>query len=138
MGWEGYHLHRFHVDGRDYGGVVGSGERTTRLSDLGLRAGDAFYYEYDFGDGWEHEVHVEGVLDADPKKAYPVCTGGARACPPEDSGGPWGYMELLHVLRRRRHPRYRELREWVGPDFAPARFRRGPINRALKEMAREG
>ena len=76
MGWEDYHLHRFHVEGvsnSDGGSWAGDTERTTRLADLAFRRGDAFVYEYDFGDGWKHEVRVEAVLDGDPKKPHPVC-----------------------------------------------------------------
>ena len=45
------------------------------------------------GDYWEHEVHVEQFLEPHAKKTYPVCTGGSGACPPEDCGGPPGYLE---------------------------------------------
>jgi hypothetical protein len=44
---------------------------------------------------WKHEVRIEAILDADPKKPYPVCTGGAGACPPEECGGPEGYLARL-------------------------------------------
>ena len=46
-------------------------------------------------------------------------------------------MELLHALKDRHHARHRELREWAGSDFDPARFRRGPINKELKRIAQE-
>lgn len=45
-----------------------------------------------YGNYWKHEVRVEAVLDADPKKSYPICTGGAGACPPEECGGLQGYL----------------------------------------------
>ena len=32
-------------------------------------------------------------MQMDPKKVYPVCIGGSGACPPEDCGGPHGYLE---------------------------------------------
>ena len=34
----------------------------------------------------------------DPKIKYPVCIDGARACPPEDCGGIYGYENVLTVL----------------------------------------
>jgi hypothetical protein len=46
-------------------------------------------------DYWKHEVRVEAISDADPKKPYPICTGGAGACPPEECGGP-----QCHLARR--------------------------------------
>ena len=131
MGWDDYHLHRFHFEGvtnSDGGSWASDTERTTRLADLALRPGDAFVYEYDFGDRWEHEVRVEAVLDGDLKKPHPVCTGGSRACPPEDSGGPWGYMEQLRARKNKK-------RSDLGRGFDPARFRRGPVNDELRRPA---
>lgn len=62
------------------------------LSNLGLRGNDRFSYIYDMGDYWKHEVRVEAILVANPEKFYPVCTGGAGGCPPEDCGGAQGYL----------------------------------------------
>ena len=65
----------------------------TPLSRFRFRAKDRFAYLYDMGDYWEHEVRIEQFLDRNSKKTYPVCTGGSGACPPEDCGGPPGYLE---------------------------------------------
>jgi hypothetical protein len=32
------------------------------LADLGLRPRERFLYEYDFTDGWQHDVRVERML----------------------------------------------------------------------------
>jgi hypothetical protein len=37
---------------------------------------------------------MEQILPVEPTRHYPVCTGGRRAVPPEDCGGPWAFMEL--------------------------------------------
>jgi hypothetical protein len=101
MGWEDVHLHRFRVHGKDYGiyreggiGFVDDPSQVT-LADLKLRAHERFVYEYDFGDSWLHDILLEQVLPADPRKTYPVCTAGAGDCPPEDCGGPEGYHDLV-------------------------------------------
>ena len=97
--WSDLHLHRFRIHGRDYGiNRVGGLEcshdaRTVPLADFQFRGNERFLYEYDFGDGWQHEVRVERQLAAEPKRKYPVCVGGRRAAPPEDSGGPWAFLE---------------------------------------------
>jgi hypothetical protein len=62
------------------------------------------------GDYWKHEVRVEAILDADPKKPYPVCTGGAGACPPEECGGPEGYLARRDDPRRCNWPHARHQR----------------------------
>ena len=72
-------------------------ERNVRLDRIGGE-GDTIIYDYDFGDGWEHDLKIERVLPAEPGTHYPRCLTGKRACPPEDCGGPWGYQNLIEVL----------------------------------------
>ncbi len=45
-----------------------------------------YVYVYDFGDYWRHAIVVEKVMPAAQGAKYPACTGGRRACPPEDCG----------------------------------------------------
>ena len=100
LGWSDDHLHRFVAHGREYGISYEGGlsfrddPHEVRLADLGFRAGERFLYEYDFTDGWGHDVRVEQILPLETSRPYPVCTGGRRAVPPEDCGGPWAFMEL--------------------------------------------
>ena len=58
-----------------------------------------FFYTYDFGDCWEHEVLVEKVLAAEAETDYPTCIKAKRACPPEDCGGSWGYQAFLEAIQ---------------------------------------
>ena len=82
----------------------------------------AFKYEYDFGDGWEHEVLFEGNPAVDPKAKYPLCAEGERACPPEDCGGVYGYENLLTVIQDPTHEEYESMLEWLGGRYDPDRF----------------
>jgi hypothetical protein len=101
FGWQNCHLHEFQIGSKRYGDpdVVGEliNERGTRskLKYLDLAVGDKFFYVYDFGDDWRHEVEIEAILPPDSNGYYPTCTDGARACPPEDCGGVPGYMHLV-------------------------------------------
>nr|WP_264164259.1 plasmid pRiA4b ORF-3 family protein [Burkholderia seminalis] len=54
-----------------------------------LQPGSRFLYRYDFGDGWDHAIVVEKAEtgESDPWGAAKVIDG-ARACLPEDVGGP--------------------------------------------------
>ena len=93
MGWDGIHLFQFDIRAVDYGSwELHAANPDISLITFGLRGNDRFSYIYDMGDYWKHEVRVEAVLDVDPKKSYPVCTGGAGACPPEECDGPEGYL----------------------------------------------
>jgi hypothetical protein len=96
---------------------------------------DKIRYTYDFGDDWVHDIMVEKVLDRDPSAAYPRCTGGKRAAPPDDCGGIWGYAELLEVLADPAHPEHEEQLQWLGladaSQFTPDTFDMEAVNRLL-------
>jgi len=128
FGWEGYHLHEFEIDGVHYGttdgedwGVKVKSEVRAHIGSL-LKEGMTFSYMYDFGDGWRHKLVVEKVTDPDPGTRYPLCLAGRRACPPEDSGGPWGYQELLEAISDPSHPEHDDMVGWVGEGFDPEAF----------------
>ncbi len=141
FGWENYHLHQFMIDGERYGPPAPDGqdfdldfedETEVLLSKLIPRSGrkSRWIYEYDFGDGWRHEILFEGFPISDPKAKYPLCLEGERACPPEDCGGRWGYGDYLVAIADSQHERHEELLEWRGP-FDPEAF---DAEKATKEM----
>ncbi|CAN7773243.1 plasmid pRiA4b ORF-3 family protein [Variovorax sp. LjRoot175] len=98
FGWQDMHLHRFEIRGREYGvhqdggAFFGTDAHETLIVQLKLRRLERFAYEYDFGDGWIHDLRIETTLLIDPKRVYPVCIAGRRAAPPEDCGGPLAFM----------------------------------------------
>jgi hypothetical protein len=125
MGWLDCHLHTFRFpqavgkrpveigipDGESDHPVLPGWE--VRLGDYFSRPGVVALYEYDFGDGWEHDVLFEDVLTSEPKQKYPRCIAGERACPPEDCGGLPGYEHLVDVLRQPKHPEHAESVDWL-------------------------
>ncbi|MGW4465421.1 plasmid pRiA4b ORF-3 family protein [Micromonospora sp. NBC_01796] len=127
MGWQDCHLHSFEIDGLQYGEPDPEGELTlrdeldTRL-DAVVGKGSRFRYTYDFGDWWEHDVTVEDAFGADPGERYPICVSGARACPPEDVGGAFGYRTFLVALADPDHPDHESMREWIGRSFDAEAF----------------
>lgn len=139
MGWTNSHMHAFRQGMVQYGTPsrafpdMFKNERSVRLDQL-VDKGGKLIYEYDFGDGWEHELKIEKVLTPEPGLRYPHCTAGKRACPPDDCGGPWGYEHLLEVLRDPKHEEHEEMREWIGGDFDPEAFDLDDINLALREV----
>jgi hypothetical protein len=134
MGWTNSHLHHFRVGEQLYGDpdlmqenfeeMEYEDSTSTKLSAILPRSGRrfAFEYEYDFGDGWRHEVMFEGCLRTERGKRYPVCVEGARACPPEDVGGTWGYQEFLEAISDPEHEDHDGLLEWAGGSFDPEDF----------------
>lgn len=81
-------------------------------------------YTYDFGDCWEHKIHLEKVIKANPKYTYPRCTGGKMKCPPEDCGSISGfYEEFLPKMMDKNHPEHKETADWYGEEtFDPKDF----------------
>lgn len=138
MGWLGGHLHVFDVGGTLYGtpdpewGRDDLDENKFRVRDVLPKAGSKLRWDYDFGDGWEHNVVVEEISAAEPGVDYPICLAGRRACPPEDCGGPWGYADLLAALADPAHPDHEHLREWTPLGFDPDYFNPEETNLAMQ------
>jgi hypothetical protein len=100
------------------------------LGELIETVGARLLYEYDFGDGWQHELLLEKVLLGD-ETFQQTCVAGERCCPPEDCGGPQGFAELLQALQDANHPSHEEVSEWLG-DYDPESFSADEINRRLR------
>ena len=140
FGWTDSHLHMF-VAGEDrYGLPDPDGEldwlkndARVKLGQLLVKPKDSLIYEYDFGDSWTHKIVVEkAVSELGPAKV-PSCIGGARASPPEDCGGVWGYTEFLKAIGNPRHPEHEEMLEWAGGAFDSEHFDAEEINQELAD-----
>lgn len=136
MGWGDEHLHLFEIDGMSFSDPRHQDadiaeEATVRLDQAAPFAKTRFRYEYDFGDGWEHEILVEAVQPPEPGQQYPVCLAGARAAPPEDSGGIWRYGWMLETLANPRDPDREEILDWLGGPIDPEAFDLEAVNRGL-------
>jgi hypothetical protein len=165
--WTGTHLHRFVVQGREYGigypggASFGDDPRLVRLGDLGLRPTERFTYRYDFTAGWCHDLRVEQIradLAAQKGQHCPVCTGGRRAGPPRTAAGCGPSSKapgLNHVLAAAIRaaeilgmllddedvPRFGEHRDELAglfPLLGVDRFDRRTLNRALAAHAATG
>jgi len=126
MGWEDRHMFKFTPKGwgsfpsiEIFDSVIESvsdkqGETLdatkTKLNQIFKEEGDQFYYIYDFGDSWEHEIILEKIFDT--TKLYPACIEGVGVCPPEDCGGVPGFENLKEILKDKDHPEYDTALEW--------------------------
>jgi len=138
MGWQDYHVHMFRFQKPGSSEVVDIGipdpdlppgsDSTLagwehRISDLFPAPGAVAEYDYDFGDGWQHDVSLIAVAPRATGVKYPRCTGGERACPPEDCGGIGGYARLLEVIFDPQHEEFERMRTWLGGGFDPESFK---------------
>jgi hypothetical protein len=126
MGWTNTHL--YEIRARDVGWGIpdrdwGGGPLDARKAHLGDMLEDVgtktLRYLYDFGDGWEHAIKVERLIDPEPGALYPRLIEASGRCPPEDIGGPWGYAEFLEAIGNPKHERHAEFKEWLAEDFDP-------------------
>ena len=116
MGWENSHLYEFIGNTRE---PIPEKHKIEKILSL---KNNKIYYEYDFGDGWMHEILLEKILSPLVGAEYPVCIAGKMACPPEDCGGIPGYYNLLEIIKNSKHPEYKFMKEWVGHEFNPKEF----------------
>jgi hypothetical protein len=141
MGWQNHHLYAFVIDGKRYAprheddGDVGKPNLIgTKLSRLVKKPAQAITYEYDFGDRWEVELHIESAKHMIGQQLSAECIEGCRHGPVEDSGGSRGYMEKIRIFRNPQHKAYHQVREWIGPDFDPEAFNLAETNELLKAI----
>ncbi|OWK38506.1 plasmid pRiA4b ORF-3 family protein [Fimbriiglobus ruber] len=138
MPWSSYHLWVFFVNrDEEYGPAsdefepIGEPAHTAFLSQFVARGLKKIRYNYDFGDSWDHTVTFEKTIPAEAGVAYPRCTAGVRACPPEDCGGIGGYYRLLEILADPNHPEHKVMLEWTGGPIDPEAFDLAATDAAL-------
>lgn len=133
MGWENKHPHEFrHGKGKrlvDVIGPVGLQDQTlgdfqdeatfTVAAYIGRkRLPMRMLYRYDFADEWIHEVVFEKREEGE---GGPLMVDGGRACPPEDFGGAFQFMQALAG----------EI-EWDNPGYDPDTFDIAAVDFAKK------
>lgn len=142
VGWEEVHKHCFRIDGITYApmddDVLGIGQ----TDEASWTVAEAFAtttrgeYEYDFGDHWVHQLVVERAELRVVPVGLAMCTGGRRACPPEDCGGVAGYGEVLDALADVGTARQREMLAWLEDEYDPEAFDQATVNVRLGRLAR--
>lgn len=144
MGWTNSHLHCFMIGDKRYAApqfIENSFDDLGETSYAGVRVSDLVSehgtrlqldYEYDFGDRWQHTIELEEVTEAQPRVRYPRCIDGARACPPEDVGGVWGFADFVEAIMNPDHDQHDEFLEWNGP-FDPADFDTARATQRMKQ-----
>ena len=145
MGWTFSHLWEFEIEGRSYGDPsfrefddepVIYKAKGLRLGTVIARGVERFFYVYDYGDNWRHEVIVREVRDGDPNIEYPAFVDGNRRCPPEDVGGPDGFMDFLEAILDPGHDEHRAILDWYGGPFDPSGLNEAQARFGLENMAR--
>jgi len=64
--------------------------------------------------------NTQSAIPRDDRIIYPLCIGGARACPPEDCGGAHRFSEILAGIAAGNLDH--DIRAWLPQGYDPARF----------------
>ncbi|TAE51016.1 MAG: plasmid pRiA4b ORF-3 family protein [Bacteroidetes bacterium] len=122
MGWEVSHLFAFRRRGFETYITAMMGDMLeddaeeaseVKVSEWLKQKGDKVLYEYDFGDGWMHDIVLDKIVEGEIPET-PRCLAGECACPPEDCGGIGGYYNLVEAINDPKHAEHKEMREWIG------------------------
>ncbi|QDC13993.1 plasmid pRiA4b ORF-3 family protein [Rhodococcus ruber] len=153
--WEDYHLHQFtkgepFTRGRVYvpddqvDDELANGqdevvdEGTVTIGTVLPKVGATLTYMYDYGDGWTHDIVVESVADFDANAPRAACVDGHGLAPAEDSGGTWGWSDMLAAADDPSHERHDEVRQWLGlrpgERVDPEWFDRDDANEQLRAL----
>ena len=136
MGWQNLHDYSFQTGLGTQKSLIDS-DRT--LSDLLSKSSQLpVYYNYDAKSGWRHRLEGELASDdvelpTESLSKLPICTAGAAACPPEGTGGIWGYDQLLAQMEDMEDPDYVQLLDQYG-DFDPFEFKLTAVNARLEAL----
>jgi hypothetical protein len=153
MEWEGYHLHHFIIgDPRRRALYVTAKEEMERgfgfmedqmdekeviIGNFLQNIKDKIVYEYDFGDGWEHVISLEKIVEGNEATLTPFLISAKGACPPEDCGGAWGYENLKEIMANPKDNKeeYKDMSDWLGVKKWDAKeVDVDDINLSLKEI----
>jgi Plasmid pRiA4b ORF-3-like protein len=100
MGWSGESLHRFYIQGQNYGVNYPGGmffqqdADEVLLSDFEMIKGERFLYVYDFFANWEHDVFLEEVIAI----GHMVVPIDQPAAPTKDIATPSG-QDMIKIPR---------------------------------------
>jgi hypothetical protein len=140
MGWQDDHAHLFMLGEQHFAPDPDAfdmdwqcqEEGRVRIMDLLTQPGQSLKYEYDFGDSWWHTVTLQEIQTIpDNHQVVLTCLEGKKACPPEDVGGPGGFMRFCQIMKDPSDPEYEEMKEWLGGKFKPYTFDQDQVNHEL-------
>ena len=141
MGWSNGHLYEIIAGDLSWGFVDPDNDasrldaRNARLSDV-LGYGQALTYLYDFGDGWEHTITVESISNPTPGVLYPRLVEVEGPCPPEDVGGPGGYVRFRRAILDPSHELHAQYKAWIAGDFDPNTVDSQPLKDHVRALAK--
>jgi hypothetical protein len=143
MEWKNYHLYEFSINNLLFADIRLVDEefgdfkdvKTIQLEDVFSKTGTKATYLYDFGDGWKHQLELIEISNEPQNELLPAFISGQNACPPEDCGGVYRYLEIIEILGDPSHEEYESIKEWIGPKFNAVKLNSHSI---IKELGNLG
>ncbi|MCC5895645.1 MAG: plasmid pRiA4b ORF-3 family protein [Alkalibacterium sp.] len=110
VGAEGYsQMQQFKREGDD---LTDSGNHYLLSDIISYDENKAFTYIYDFGDFWEHTIHVRKIW-TEHQQMPPRLKMMLGDPVPENVGGAGGYAYFLEVMKDPHHPEFSSLKAWA-------------------------
>lgn len=142
MGWKNYHLYEFSINNLLFADIRLVDEefgdftdvKTIQLEDVFSKTGTKATYLYDFGDGWKHQLELIEISNEPQNELLPAFISGQNACPPEDCGGVYRYLEIIEILGDPSHEEYETIKKWLGPKFNPKKLNSHSITKELGNL----
>lgn len=148
FGWHDYHMYQFDLklseednteisitpdmeEGCMENSIVSYLSNDTNLAEFIPKCSD-FLYTYDLGDEWEHEIHVNAIIE-DFDNYHPLCLMGEGDTPPEDVGGVNGYLRFVDAISNPDHPDYEDITQWFSDQWHSS-FDLRYINRRMEYL----
>ncbi len=139
MGWNNSHLHAFLIGDKRIGmcfdeypeGEIDEKGVTVLQA---LRDERRFVFEYDFGDGWEHEVIIEELTWSYFGLKFAVCLDGRTPARPTTSAAPAAMSSSSRRSATRTTKTTSSMLEWADGPFDPAEFDLANANALMQKV----
>jgi hypothetical protein len=139
MGWKNYHSYEFSINNllfadlrlvdEEFGDFTDV--KMVLLEDMFSKTGNTATYLNDFGDGWKHQLEIIDISNEPQNDLLPEFILGQNACPPEDCGGAYRYLEIIEILDGPSHEEYESIKERIDPKFNPVKLKKLSITKEL-------
>jgi hypothetical protein len=127
--WENFHRHIF----KDSNGKIIQNADCKMLHEI-ISEFKNFTYIYDLGNAWTVEIKLLKAYEDGSFVDCPLCLGGARKSPPEESGGIVGYQMAIEMLSKKDTRGNDLLYGWYGDNYNPEEFNLEEINKRLSYL----
>lgn len=136
FGWDNYHLHSFHIHGKDYGISYEGGLSfydnpwTISLASFQFENRDKFTYEYNFYRHWLLDIRIEAI-ESNVNQNTPFCLGGQKMPDATKNDETEATIKLLETIAESNDSTtWADIQEFID-EYNRVKFNRQRLNQLL-------